>query len=180
VPSLTSRWATGVVDWCFSFSTRGSMKVGSCMTAARRSVISWRSNPTGRTDSDKPQSDKPDSIATELRRTSAGSCPSAFQCAISSCGMPYATSLCRSGSILYHRTKHLPSANPTDPKQQSMNLPEISRTYGRPCEKSFNDLPSQSIWLEMMLMNMIQAFLIFDTHSLVDNGRNYKVSLGPP
>jgi hypothetical protein len=31
----------------------------------------------------------------------------------------------------------------------------------------------------MMLMNMIPAFLIFDTHSLVDNGRNYKVSLGP-
>jgi hypothetical protein len=73
-----------------SISTRGSTKVGFCMTGVWRVVISWRRTPTGWIDSDKPQSDKPDSIATETRSTSAGSYP--FR---SNAPSPHATCLTR-------------------------------------------------------------------------------------
>jgi hypothetical protein len=172
VPSLTSRWATGVVDRCFSLPTRGSTKVGFRVTG-----ISWRSTPTGWADCDKPDCDEPNS--TPLQQNSgAPQLDSALLC--SNPPAHYATFLKRPKSAKATQTQ--PSRVPTRiyPLQEIWTSPWqctswlTSSTFDALAKTALmtslsNGLGLTAMFLDKGLMNL--GFFCFDTHSLVDNGR---------
>jgi hypothetical protein len=115
VPSLTSRWATGVVDQCFSSSTRGSTKVGLCIcTTGSRGERIRLDGPTA--------TSLIATCRTTIRNTALEHFIWTTYLLLSNATVPCAKILTHPNSAKAtkscdHCTKHLPSAIPTDPKQ---------------------------------------------------------------